>query len=298
MSRRKEFKKQLQLDTLRMQMFCLDPTFSNFLKIIENKKLQNEQSGVFDFWKKACIAHYGEAWSDYYEHDLLNDDNIFETREELKDITRRLQTRLRVSPRPILLDRMWYLFFATGDPICLREAYSVGGSSSVGTHELALNAVEMYQQFRNIYEEKINEVLTSNPNYFKNHSIPEKLLVNPEVFKNLDAEIQGAMSKLRDAKEVGDDISPEMQSVLDQDDALTTDSARLDILKKFMTPENASQLDNTLKNIASDKKRIEKLDSNGKPIPNGYVEYTKKQEEKEIKRVTELMNKVAEKLIV
>lgn len=289
MSRRKQIKEQTELLTLRMQTFCLDPKWQNFIEIIYNKNIQNEQSDVFEYWKKACLAKYGYFWTEWYEHELLEPDVLDEIISETVDMSRRLQTRLQVQPRPVLLDRMWYLFFATGDLGCLREAYSVGGSQS--SKSLAINAVEMFQKFRNFYESKIADALRNDVNYFEHHEIAEIAseleLPNPmaglkDVFSKLDKSIEDAMNRLHEARDVGDDISPEMQKVLDT----TLDQKHLDFLKQFMTDD--------VEKSTSNKQRV---DSKGKPIPDGYIEYTKRVEKKELKRLGSLFDKIAEQTI-
>jgi len=289
MSRLKHIKEQTELLTLRMQTFCLDPKWQNFIDIIYDKKIQNEQSDVFDYWKKACLAKYGYFWTEWYEHELLKPDVLDKITTETIDMSRRLQTRLQVQPRPVLLDRMWYLFFATGDLGCLREAYSVGSSQNSKT--LALNAVEMFQKFRNFYESKIADALKNDVKYFEHHEIAEIAseleLPNPleglrDVFSKLDKTIDDAMNRLHEARDVGDDISPEMQKILDT----TLDKNHLDLLKQFMVDD-----------IDISKTKKQKVDSNGKPIPDGYVEYTKRVEKKELKRLGSLFDKIAEQTI-
>ena len=269
MSRRCDMQKKLELDTLRMQMFYLEPYFEYFLEILDNTKLT--QSSNIDCWKNACLAQYGSTWAVDYEHPILSDESIANAQEWIQTMITKLQYRLKINPRAGSLDNMWYIFFATGDLGCLREVYQVGGSGG----KIAVIAVEQYQNFRNIYERKLKDV---------------GLDIN--VFKQLDDEISAAMTQLRDAQTLGDPISPEMKKVLDADDGL--DRNRLDVLKKFISPD----LENTLKQIANEQKKMDNLDSKGNPMPKGYVEYTKRREQKELKRVSELFDKVASTFIV
>lgn len=300
MSRRiKQMREHTELLTLRMQLFCIDPKWQNFLEICDHKKLISEKSDVIKFWKNACISKYGTCWAVNYEHPMLTDDAIFEATQNIKDMGSRLQTRLKVRPRAVSLDSMWYMFFATGDLSCLREAYSVGGSQS----PVAVNAVEMYQKFRNVFETKLKDALESDSDYFNNHEVAQAAkqngqknpMMSSDIFDQFDNEIKTAMSSLRTARELGDEISPEMHSVLDQDDE--TDHDQLEMLKKFMTPENANDLDSTLKKLAHEQKKLDNLDSQGKLLPKGYVEYTKQREKKEMKRVGDLFDKMASTII-
>ena len=287
-------KEKLELLIIRMQTFCLDPKWENFLEINEHTRLKNEQGHVFDHWKYACLSKYGQCWAHWNDHPLLQ--NLEAADAKAQDMGRRLQTRLKVQPRPVLLDRMWYMFFATGDISCLREAYAVGGSSN---HELAINAVEMYQKFRNFYEEKIAQALEHNSDWFTTHDVcaaADELEIEnpiehvPTVFEDLSKEIDNAMQRLRDAEELGDDISPEMQKVLEND--AETDKEHMDFLKQFMKVDTQVGIEQ----IAEIDRNTPRVDSEGRPLPDGFVEYTKQREKKEMDRVGKLFDKIASQL--
>lgn len=143
------YRGHLETLTSKMQVFCLDPSYKDFVEICDYPKLRNEQGPSFDIWRDCCIMKYGKYWP-------ITDG--FDEVAFAKNISR-LKTRLSVSPRRSSLDQMWFCFFATGELEYLECAYQVGGDSSLGE-----DAVTIYYDIRKTYESYLSNYDWNNWN--------------------------------------------------------------------------------------------------------------------------------------
>lgn len=192
-----EYKNHAEMLVLRMQFFCLDPKYANYKEICAYPKIQHDQSEYIGIWKLACLTQYGKFW-DIPESELLESKRAFT--EEM----RKLSSRLLIRPTSGNLDRMWYVFFATGDINALRAAFEVSGNGSA-KKDLRIAASDQFANFRDEYKRRIQDALDKDPNYFRNHEIP--MLDTQTVFDRFQAEIDKATAKL-------DDDDPEVRGVL------------------------------------------------------------------------------------
>jgi len=195
-----QYKKHAETLLLRMQFFCLDPKYSNYTEICEYPKIQHEQSEYLDIWKLACLTQYGLLWD-------IPEDEWEEHKKEFADETHKLYSRLLIRPTSVNLDRMWYIFFATGDINALRAAFEVSGNSDA-KKDLQIAASDQFANFRDEYQRKIDDALKKDPNYFRNHEVfhdvPEEensMISAQTVFDRFQQEINSATQRLEDGDE-------------------------------------------------------------------------------------------------
>ena len=189
------YKKHAETLLLRMQFFCIDPKYSNYCEIIEHKKIQNEQSAYIDIWKLACITQYGILWN-------LPENEVAETRKKFEQEMRTLYARLLMRPTSTNLDRMWFVFFATGDINALKAAFEVSGNQSAKP-DLQIAASDQFSNFRDEYRDQINNALEKDSEYFRKHETVVDLADddNPmwqtqTVFDRFQEQIDAAMQQL------------------------------------------------------------------------------------------------------
>lgn len=207
-SKTESYKAKVEVLTLRMQFFCLDPKLSNYKEISECIKLKNEQGENYNIWNLAVLAKYGPMWGIETPDDIA---------EKFNKESKRLSLILLLKPTASALDKIWYIFFAVGEVSALRAAFEVAGNLKA-SKELRENALKMFETFRDAYSDKIRQVLSEKPNFFTTHEIPsasesvgafEKLnmLINKktEELKNLDIDplnndIDNVLSRAEAAK--------------------------------------------------------------------------------------------------
>lgn len=207
-----KYKKLSEQLLLRMQFFCLDPKYSNYCEIIEHRKIQSEQSAYIELWKLACIDRYGKLW-DIDESEVASAQNRF-----AKEM-RNLNARLLMSPSSINLDRMWFVFFATGDLNVLKAAFEVSGNNAAKS-ELRVAASDQFLNFRDAYLEKIDQALKKDPDYFRNHETvaglddtENPLLRTQYVFDKFQEQIDAANTQLNNADD-DDDLNSQVHGIL------------------------------------------------------------------------------------
>lgn len=192
-----QYKNQTETLVLRMQFFCLDPKYANYKEICANPKIQHDQSQYIDIWKLACLHQYGKFWN-------IPETELIESETEFAKEMRKLSSRLLVQPTATNLDRMWYVFFATGDIGVLRAVFEVSGNDSAKKN-LRIAASDQFANFRDEYRRRIQDALDRDPNYFRNHEIP--IHNTQTVFDRFQEEIDKATAKL-------DEDEPDVRGVL------------------------------------------------------------------------------------
>lgn len=193
-----QFQKELETQILRMQFFHLDPQYDHYKEITEHQKLCREQEHVLEWWKLACFVEYGEVWKLDSFGGLNKEQALRKYVKDVEELIKKHDAR----PSIMTLDRIWYLFFASGDYKYLKIGFETAGNvaASVGLRD---DALKMFEQIREQYAEKIREAKNHDPNYFTNHEMQNTR--NAESgWLDLDREIQGKMSQLQ-GDEVGDD---------------------------------------------------------------------------------------------
>lgn len=140
-----EYKQKLNTLTLKMQFFCLDPQYSDFVEICNSTKLKNEQGTNFDIWRLATISKYG-----FEDNKLII--------QRFNTLVKRITSRMIIRPTTGYLDRLWYVFFATGEYQYLEYLFKAAGNESA-TAEFRDIAIDRYQTFTNEYKKKIKEGL-------------------------------------------------------------------------------------------------------------------------------------------
>lgn len=165
------YKQRNETDILRAQYFCLDPKWENYRDIMANNKLRMDYGDFLSTWENAVITTYGVAWNnslpDGENTTGLTPVHMDQYREKYHNDIRSISAKLLVRPTRNLLDKGWYLFFATGNVLFLKMAFEVAGNPR-GKRDLQDVALQMYQTFREAYKKKIGEMMEKNPNFFKN----------------------------------------------------------------------------------------------------------------------------------
>jgi hypothetical protein len=191
------YKNQEDVLVLRMQFFCLDPKRPNFDEICASKKIQNSQSEYLHIWKLACLTQYGQRWG-------LSESEWNEHKGEFSKELRKIYSRLLMKPTSSILDRMWYVFFATGDINALEAVFGVSGNTSANKN-LQVSASTQFETFRDEYKRKIQEALDKDSNYFRNHETvygmsdaDNYMLSVQTVFTRFQDKIDKASSQLED----------------------------------------------------------------------------------------------------
>jgi hypothetical protein len=96
-----------------------------------------------------------------------------------------------------VLDKMWYIFFATGELTALQAAFELAGNQKASP-ELINTSMNMFDTFKAEYQKKINS-LSNDPNYFKNHKNP-LTLDNSKVFDEFDRLLSKTTESLDDSE--------------------------------------------------------------------------------------------------
>lgn len=197
-----QFQKELETLTLRMQFFHLDPQYSHYKEIISHTKLGREQEHVLEWWKLACLVEYGDAWKEFIGdkiNGLPREQALNKYVREVTDLIKKHDTR----PTSTSLDRIWYLFFASGDYKYLKIGFETAGNMAASPG-LRDDALKMFETIRDQYAGNILEAKKHDPNYFKNHEMPNTRGAET-VWQDLDREIQGKMTQLQDEDKTVDD---------------------------------------------------------------------------------------------
>jgi hypothetical protein len=195
MSRVQETKQKLETLTLRMQFFCLDPKLENYREISNNTKLKNEQAELFDIWNWAVLAKYGKMWD-------LNQSIIQDAENKFQKESQKTVSMLLYRPTGRLLDKIWYIFFATGELNALQSAFEIAGNPKT-SKELKENALKMFDTFHDEYRKRIIQTKTENPNFFENHETREinsdpPALLSSQVFERFDELLKQKTNEIKD----------------------------------------------------------------------------------------------------
>ncbi len=194
-------KKAVEVLTLKMQFFHLDPKKQDYQDIINNGKICSEQSNVIDIWKNACLVEYGDIWG-LYESEITKSEALLQLTKNIQDLTKKFENK----PNATLLDRIWYMFFATGDYNFLHIGFEAIGHPNA-TVAFRKDALTMYETIRDGYMTKITEAKQHDANYFINHSISNTRNA-PSCWERLDNEIAAlADEPEKDDKTTDDEIS-------------------------------------------------------------------------------------------
>lgn len=239
-----KYKKHAENLLSHMQFFCLDPDYDKYKEIIENNSIKNEQSEFIELWKLACITQYGLLW------DLPNE-NIVDASQKFEKEMRNLYARLLMRPTATNLDRMWYVFFATGDINTLKAAFEVSGNESA-SQKLQIAASDQFANFRDAYKDKMQELLYQDPNYCYNRVTVPNDDDNPlvqafTVFTRFQQQIDEATQKLAD--DSGDDLQGVL-SRIGKDSPDVVDDSPVDEFMSDMFGDQSDEEGDRLKNLA------------------------------------------------
>lgn len=190
-----KMKKETELRTLRMQFFHLDPKWENYIEIINDKKLCTEQTHIIDIWKMACLVEYGDSWPIEKDNELL-----LKYTNEVQNILARFEKR----PTTVVLDQVWYLYFATGEYRFLKLSFESAGFVAA-TQTLRDDALLMFETIREKYMEKITEAKQHDPNYFVNHPVANVRSAESNWIR-LDEEIKVKMEQLGSEDPIDNEI--------------------------------------------------------------------------------------------
>jgi hypothetical protein len=204
-----DYKKKHENLVLRMQFFWLDPRWNNYQELNTSTKLKNEQGSLYELWDLAVIYRYGKAWMEHGRS--LTPSYVDEqSRKYVLEATRVL-SRLLINPNAGLLDKVWYLFFATGEIKFLKAAFEVAGNKKASV-DLRDIAIKQYQAFSDAFTEKIKDVLKKDPNFFKDHEISD---ISVDVLDTFKSHIDENTKKLEQMDDpiLNDDISAVLASL-------------------------------------------------------------------------------------
>ena len=165
MQRTKELQKRLNTLVLRMQFFCLDPQWNNFKDIGENAKVRLKDE--YDIWSMAALSQYYTEWKKHYDNELLADDLVDAWKTCFDTEYAKLMTNSMKKPTSMLVDKLWYVFFATGKYEHLENIFIVIGDSRINktlAEILADQFATIMLQFNNTVEKLGNE-------YFENYQL-------------------------------------------------------------------------------------------------------------------------------
>ena len=129
---------------LKMQFFCLNPEYEVFKKICESTWIQNTQD-YFSEWKLACEVKYG--FRKFTAMEITK--NQAKIEEWVNSMTGETTVRK--------IDKVWYVFFATGDYAVLEALYESCGSDKLSNLEME-TVSDQFIMFIDKYQDKIKEV--------------------------------------------------------------------------------------------------------------------------------------------
>lgn len=294
MSRVELFKKQLETLIARMDYFCLDPKLSNFIEICENTKLKNEQADVFETWRLAALNKYGDAWE---ISDNENNKKLFSKEYD------KLSAVLLMKPTKIALNKIWYVFYATGEYDSLLKAYQVSGSYKTNK-ELCELAADIFNKVRTNYIEKINNTIKEKPRFFIDHEVR----INNEtpyayyaslVFNKIDSVIKQNIEKINEFDgAVNEDtiflksaLSVKLSKNVDFKIKETAQSKELQEEQKTEEPEEPEESESD-----SDSEN-EKLDPKNEQDKQKIIQKNKKYIKKQVKKASKAFDDIAKDVL-
>jgi hypothetical protein len=205
MSRLDAMRKKNEELLLRMQFFCIDPKLSNYNEICSNSRIATEQGDYLLTWKMAALHQYGKQWD-------VPQEEWEENRAKFSAEMKKLYARLLIKPTSSMLDRMWFVFFATGDINALKAVFEVSGNETA-SRDLQIAASDQFSNFRDEYQRKINEALKRDTNYFHNHETvyglsdgENMMLQSATVFDRFQQKLDVATKELERQKEEEDEL--------------------------------------------------------------------------------------------
>jgi hypothetical protein len=227
-----EAKKKTEKLTLNMQFFCLDPRLENYREISSSTKLKNEQGDLYDIWNLAVLAKYGRDWN------LDIENNKFKKESD------KISSLLLLRPSSKLLDKMWYIFFATGEITVLQAAFEVAGNQK-SSKELKDYALNMFETIR----EKYREVSPAGANIFKRFD--EILHQNTEKLKKMDHDVLNDSDSI-DRILSGSTTNNNSNSDSDNESENSNDSENSDIDEKKKLKKKIKEASSLFDEIAKD----------------------------------------------
>ena len=157
--------------------FCLKPDKKDFIEIIENNKIKIMEDDVFDIWYYAVLNKY--------DFDVpIKTKLIFISDENYKEMIKKIITNIMNNPSKILLDKVWRIFFATGDYYFQETAYQIIGHERA-SDDLRDYARVIYNEYKGLY---INTILeyTKLKEKFTNNNIVDFTLIEITAKKYVD----------------------------------------------------------------------------------------------------------------
>lgn len=165
-----QMKQLVETLTLRMQFFHLDPKWTNFIEICDCAKLRGDQAHIYEYWRLGCLTTYSDYWVEQHgdTHPLLAPEVQEQHLEEFEQLEQKLIKKLSDYPNTTALDRVWYLYFATGEYKYMKAAFEIAGHNEAKP-QLREDAVTMYTTIEEKYGDKIRDAIAQNPRYFDDH---------------------------------------------------------------------------------------------------------------------------------
>lgn len=141
-----------------MRSFCLNPTWSLFKKICEDKK--NLKKPHFPIWRAACVVKYLEKWSkkpgfpESNKFSNKSDEYLTFYKEEGENILREIERK----PTDALINKLWYMFYATGEVGFIQKAFEVCGYEASETiRKIAMSTFDESKRFYFMEIAKLNK---------------------------------------------------------------------------------------------------------------------------------------------
>lgn len=202
----KEYKDTYDDLRRKMQLFCTNPNFSDFKKIVSNYRIKSLDE--FGVWVQICILQYGKYWTLTSEEQL--ELQILEEEMHKEDLQKLIE-RAKINPRLIVLKKLWECFYASGLIEYLIPAYEMAGDQTI-TDALRNTAAETYSMVRRMYTDHMLHLLGTNKNHFTDHPISVAALeagkpnplISLDVFEYLDTLIKSRLAVVDDEKLLGE----------------------------------------------------------------------------------------------
>lgn len=156
-----------------VKFFCLNPKYEIYKK-------SGARNG--DIWDVSVLATYGEI----YQKNGIVIDNLDRFKNKFKKTVNKISTSLLNKPNRKNLNKIWQIFFVTGELQFLQIAYNVTKNPKA-SQTLKDFASQLFDEYRESYEVKITSILNNDPKYFINHPIKDvdfkPVLSSSETFK-------------------------------------------------------------------------------------------------------------------
>src|SRR3989344_1128619 len=186
MSKIKKLQEEYEYIIKKFQTFCLNPNNEDFKLIIECKKLQINEGDDYNIWLYAVINKHPEFMK-YINESCVNISN-FSSFNILSD---EILSTVMKNPTKSRLDKVWHMFFATGEYKYQEICYQMMGHKDA-KESLKKYSCDIYVNIKKLYKNEINE-LKKNSNWKHNdlsiidftyiEFIANEYISNPDKYK-------------------------------------------------------------------------------------------------------------------